>query len=212
MKPRAVVQGRQFDDDDEGIKAVIELSRMASKPDGFSVFHTADGFDSVVSIVFTAYVLASPGWDARRLDKGRDIMKQTIIGLFLAVLSYVIVSGVIALYVQVAGSDGAAAAQWKGSLSNEGDFNVDDLLDFEAGAVSAFVKKISDIMGLSESQTQVFLGIFAVAVRCDCGLRLIALCCFTAVFSPAATFNLAVGMLSSLTISTVISSWWMSMP
>lgn len=29
--------------------------------------------------------------------------------------------------------------------------------------MSAFVKKISDIMGLSESQTQGFLGIFAVA-------------------------------------------------
>lgn len=121
---RAVVQGQQFDDGDKGIKAIIELSRMASR---FFILLAVS--ISVVSIAFAAYVLASSGGDARRLDKGRDIIKQTVIGLFLAVFSYVIVSGVIAVYTQVAGSDGAAAAQWKGSLSDDGEFNFDDLLD-----------------------------------------------------------------------------------
>lgn len=126
---RAAVPGQQFSDEDEGIKAVIELSRMGSR-----LFILLAVSISIVSIVFAAYVLASSGGDARRLDKGRDIMKQTVIGLFLSVFSYVIVSGVITVYVNVAGSDGAAAGQWSGSLSDDGDLALDDLLDSDAVA------------------------------------------------------------------------------
>lgn len=123
------VPGQQFSDRDEGIKAVIELSRMGSR-----LFILLAVSISVVSIVFAAYTLASSGGDARRLDKGRDIMKQTIIGLFLAVFSYVIVSSVITIYANVAGSDAVAAGQWADTLSDDGDLSVDGLLDSDAVA------------------------------------------------------------------------------
>lgn len=56
---------------------------------------------SVFILVIAGYMFVTAGGDQGRIDKAKDIIKYTIMGMFIVILSFVIVKTVISLLLEV---------------------------------------------------------------------------------------------------------------
>lgn len=85
---------------DPGVIAIIELCRMAAR---FLIMLTV--MLAAGHWAYGGFLLYSSGGDPRRVSQGQDVIKNTLIGVVLAVSGYMVITTILNFYTGIAGFD-----------------------------------------------------------------------------------------------------------
>lgn len=85
---------------DPGVVAIIEMCRIGAR---FLIMLTV--MLAAGHWAYGGYLLYSSGGDPRRISQGQDVIKNTLVGVVLAVTGYMIINTILTIYTGIAGFD-----------------------------------------------------------------------------------------------------------